>query len=172
MKPARCGLFLVVAVITISARGNSPARADEKPKPQPAAIEKLLGSSKEAIRSELGTPDRMSNDWDSFFKAGVTVDYNEAGKVKKVSASQFVSDDIYKGKVLGIALGDSKKDCVTAWRDPVKTAKTILDYERVTWHHMGYVLEVEVWKEDGDEKIFAKRKKDTVKRITISKKTD
>src|SRR5262249_24006562 len=156
------------------ATGDPAVRADEKPTQQPKAVWKLLGSSRETVRGQLGKPDRTGKDFDSFYAAGVAVEYDGMGRAKDITATPIGLGDDYKCKVLGVALGDSRKDCVAAWGNPVKAEKTPFEYERVTWHHKGYVLELEVWVKDGDgsDKAFGKYKKDTVKQIALSKKAE
>ena len=64
------------------------------------------------------------------------------------------------------------KDCVPAWGNPVRTEKTPCEYARVTWEHNHYVLELEVWAENGEAKVFGKYQKGTVKRIAVSKSSN
>jgi curved DNA-binding protein CbpA len=61
-------------------------------------IEELLESSRDLIRQQLGQPDRegLHSDgfyFDCFYKAGVVVCYDKAGKAVKVEATQFVSGE-------------------------------------------------------------------------------
>jgi hypothetical protein len=104
----------------------------------------------------------------------VAVEYDGAGRVSTVRATQFVSGDAYRGKVLGIGLGATTWDCISAWGGPVKTEETPYNYGKVTWYHKGYVLTLEVWAWDGDgsDKAFGEYKKDTVKQITLTKRSD
>ena len=170
MSLTRC-FFIAALLIATSTLGCSAIRVGEKAK-QPQAVERLLGSSIEAVRAELGQPDRSDPRFDSFFPAGVIVDYDSMKRVTKVSATHLISGDSYRGKVLGVALGDSVKDCVAAWGDAVDAEATSYEYERVTWHHKEYVLELEVWARDGDgsDKAFGYYKEGTVKRIAVSRK--
>jgi hypothetical protein len=170
----RCPLYVVFSIFANSVAGSLPVGADEKTEKQPSAVEKLLGSAREVVRRQLGKPDRTDKDFDSFYKAGVVVDYDMANRVSRVNATQFVSGDAYRGKVLGIGLGAAKKDCIAVWGDPAKTEEMPFEYAKLTWHHKGYILTLEVWAKDGDgsDKAFGKYKKDTVKDIAITKKSD
>jgi hypothetical protein len=152
----------------------APVGADEKSEKQPPGVEKLLGSSRDDVHRELGKPDRTGADFDSFYGAGVVVNYDGAGRVSTVRATQFVSGDAYRGKVLGIGLGATTRDCISAWGGPVKTEETPWEFAKVTCHHKGYVLTLEVWVRDGDwgDTAFGKYKKDTVKDITLRKQSD
>ena len=167
----RC-ILIVSFLIASGTFGCSAVRVDEKVK-QPEAVEMLLDSSMEEVRAQLGKPDRSGLSSDSFFAAGLVVNYDRMNRVTQVITTYFVSGSSYKGKVLGVALGDSKKDCVAAWGDVVSTEGTPYEYEIVTWHHNEYVLELEVWVKnwDGTSKAFGNYKEGTVKRIVLSKKS-
>jgi hypothetical protein len=163
-----------IAVITGCTRGPDD-KHDKQSAPseiQPLPIEKLLGQSRDDVRRKLGTPERTGNDFDSFFKLGVGVEYDDNGTVKEVVASHYVSGDHFGGKVLGISLGDSKQSCIAAWGKPVQTKSTSTDFDKVTWHHLEYILELELWASDGSNKEFGTFRKDTVKHISISKKAE
>ena len=156
---------------------------------QPLAIEKLLGLSREDVRSQLGKPDHTvggdlgksfaklaaklglpdrGDSSDNFNEVAITVRYKDLNTIM-VTATVLMSGDTFSGKVLGIGLGDSKKACVAAWGASVRTEETPVDYEEVTWHHKGYVLELEMWTEGGSAPLFGNYKKDTVKQISIFK---
>lgn len=170
MSLTRRSIFFVALLITLGTFGCSVVPIDEKAK-QLEAAEMLFGLSMEAVRAQLGKPDRSDLSFDSFFAAGVTVDYDRMKRVTKVTATHFISGNSYKGKVLGVALGDSIKDCIVAWGDVVKIEVTPYEYKRVTWHHNEYVLELEVWAKDwdGSENTFGNYKEGTVKTIVLSK---
>jgi hypothetical protein len=142
------------------------------------SVEKLLGKSRQEIRKQFGDPDLTGDvlvgkgTFDSFYKSGIVARYNAAGKVTRVDATRFQSGDVFRGKVLGIALGDLKKDCMTAWGNPVNTEKTSFGYLIVVWHYEQYVLELEIWEESGSDKYFGKYQKDEVKDIRISEKSE
>jgi hypothetical protein len=144
--------------------------SDDKPAKAPVAVEKLLGASREEIRRQFGKPDRTDTDLDSFFKAGLTMDYDNAERVTRVIASHYVSGDYFKGKVLGIGLGDTKKACIASWGNPVDTEVRPVAYNLTTWEHKDYVLVLDIWSFDGKDDKFGEYKKDTVKRITIARK--
>ena len=156
--------FLVASIGLVLSCG---ARADEKP---PLAVEKLLGASRDSVRRELGESDRAGDQFDSFYKVGVVVSYDDTEIVAKVVATQFTSGGAFRGKVLGIGLGETKKDCVSAWGNPVRTEKTRLDYDKVTWHFQGYLLDLDIWNKGGDDSAFGEYEVDRVKRIVVREK--
>jgi hypothetical protein len=121
------------------------------------------------VRKRLGKPSRHGDDFDSFFRAGLFVNYDPDGTAVKVGAAHFVSGDVYDERVLGVALGESRGECVAAWGEPVKVKPRSKRHEyREEWyHHAGYVIHVEVWKRDGCDYAFGDFRRETVKEITV-----
>jgi hypothetical protein len=142
------------------------------------SVETLLGRPRDEIRRQFGDPDRTGDTFDgtatfdSFYKSGIVARYNDAGSVTKVDATRFQSGDFFRGRVLGIALGDLKRDCIYAWGDPVQSERTSFGYNVIVWHFKRYVLELEVWAESGNDKYFGQYQKDEVKTIAISEKSE
>jgi hypothetical protein len=132
------------------------------------APESLLGLPRDEVRRQLGEPDRSTPGFESFFGAGVCVDYDAKGNVEKASAARFVSGDFFPGKVLGVGLGDSKEACVAAWGEMVRVRKNGgLPYSVERWRYRNYVIEVEIWKRDGHDPMLGSYQGDTVKEITV-----
>jgi hypothetical protein len=134
------------------------------------APESLLGLSRAEVRKRLGRPSRRGDDFDSFFRAGLVVNYDPDGTATKVCATWFVSGDVFDERMLGVALGESRADCVALWGEPVRVRKNTRTESRTEWyHHAGYVIEIEVWKRDGHEDGFGDFRAETVKDITVSR---
>ena len=120
------------------------------------AAESLLGLSRDEVRKRFGKPNRRGDDFDSFFPWGVAIYYDAAGKVEQVSASHFVSGGSFRGTVLGVALGDSKERCIAAWGSkPVRVRKNVREeHTDEKWTYQDYVIEVQMWKSDGQDDEF------------------
>jgi hypothetical protein len=133
------------------------------------APESLLGLPRAEVRKRLGRPSRRGDDFDSFFRAGLAVIYDLDGHAVRVCAAHFVSGDVYDERVLGVALGESRSACVALWGEPVRVRLRgrRRKYCLETWHHAGYVIEVEVWTRDGHEDGFGDFRAETVKEITV-----
>jgi hypothetical protein len=90
-------------------------KADAAKKPRmllKVAAESLLGLARSRIHEQLGKPDRTNPGIsDEFFAQGVQVEYD--GRV----ASKVATSDLapFRGKILGIAIGDSMQECLKAW---------------------------------------------------------
>jgi hypothetical protein len=87
-----------------------------------------------------------------------------------VSASHFVSGDVFDERVLGVALGESQSDCVSRWGKPIRIRKNSgIEYRTEWFHHAGYIIEIEVWKRDGHEDGFGDVRAETLKAVAISR---
>ena len=71
--------------------------------------------------------------------------------------------------MLGVALGESRADCVASWGEPVRVRPRSKrhEYRDETFHHAGFVIHAEVWKRDGNQKGFGDFRAETVKKITL-----
>jgi hypothetical protein len=142
-----------------------------------AGVEKYINQPRDAIQWNLGVPDRSGEnaggfvEFESYFKAGLSLQYGDAGLVRSVHATVFTKGDRFNGRIFGIALGDTLEACVAAWGAPLYSTTTGFSAEVVSWHHNGYKLDLEIWnrdKTDRDNSAFGEFRKDTVKDITLS----
>ena len=132
-------------------------------------LDLLVGRTRQQMRSQLGTPDRTGEEFDTFFHAGLIVNYR-ANKVVGFTVSTLVGGPRFEGKVFGIGLDDSKKQCRALWGEPVaERVNSDVEYNSCTWRHQGYILDLEIWRQDGRDGSFGDYREDTVKCIRMTK---
>lgn len=155
-------LAIVITINPLQASAGDPL----------ADVLQLLGQPQADVRRQLGKPDRSGDDFDSFFKSGLAVTYDEDLKAAKLSAGRFVSGDAFRGKVLGIGLGDTEAACTAAWGKPRGTEWADTAHKRTVWGFRGYVLEVDIWTKDGSSEAFGTYRAGTVRDIRVSREPD
>ena len=132
-------------------------------------LDLLVGQTRQQMRRQLGEPDRTGEQLDTFFHTGLIVNYR-ADEVVGFTISLLVEGPRFEGKVFGIGLDSSKKQCRALWGEPVaERVDSAVEYNSCTWRHQGYVLDLEIWRHDGQDDSFGVYHEDTVKSIKMVK---
>lgn len=133
-----------------------------------------IGQSRTEVKQILGSPGRTGDDFDSFFGHGLIAKYDTTNKVVSIEATRLKSGVEFRGRILGVSIGDHVTKCVELWGNPEKwdtKAVTLLGFEfsSVFFRHEGYRIELEVWHRDGTNSSFGTYKRGAIKNIRISK---
>ena len=134
-----------------------------------------MGEPRTAVREKLGTPNVINKintkGWafDTFFAHGLVIGYSNRNEVNKIIATQLRPGTSYKHLIFGVRIGDNVSKCTELWGNPIKWEETPMGYSRVSWEKDDYLIELEVWHENGEDKNFGKYKATTIKQIQLTK---
>ena len=110
-----------------------------------------IGQSRTEVKQILGSPNRTGDDFDSFYDYGLVVDYGSKNEVASITASRLKSGVEFRGRILGVVIGDPVTKCVELWGNSDKWDETPFEHSIVVFTHEGYRIELEVWSKDGTD---------------------
>ena len=150
-----------------------------------------IGTSQDVLRRLAGAPTKTGEGltggkFDTFGSFGLVYEYDDDGFARRVTASHFSGGESFGGKVLGVKLGDTLATAAALWgepqshrfsstklicritREPSSRRETSSEFEAIVFAFDTMLIELEIWRQDGEDPAFGKYAASTVKRIRVT----
>lgn len=135
-----------------------------------------IGTPRKVLHEIAGAPTHSGDGlaggaFDTFGKLGLVYEYDDDGYARRITATKASGEERFSGKILGLALGDPLARVEELWDasvDPVRTGKHEFDTFQIVFETL--LIELEVWREDGEDPAFGTFRAKTIKRIRVTKR--
>ena len=129
-----------------------------------------IGDAWAPKKALLGTPDKMGDNFSSYFSQGMIVYTNAEGvEVNGLVFTWFMGGAHFTGEIYGIRLGDTYPKASRLWGEPTESGAVTPDYYEKKWKFRKFMVSVQFWVQAGDdENLGGHYEADTVKRIQIT----
>lgn len=158
-------LPILLCIAILSCKSSFP---NEKKLSYTAPVK--IGDDWTKKKATMGTPDKLGDNFASYFSKGMIV-YNSADgkKVTGIVFTWFKGALHFVGEVYGIKMGDTYPKVVRLWGEPAESGTPHEDYYDKMWQFKKFGIAVEFWSHTGDdEDLGGHYETDTVKRIQIT----
>jgi len=125
----------------------------------------FLGAAQEEVSPHLGQPASCRTEFEE-----VTRNYSNHGICLKFKEDKVVEIQVngepFEGKILGLKVGESIEPHRSRLGPPIDE-KAWTDTNQLTWSIAEYFLQVEVWRESGNDENVGEYQKDHIRSITL-----